>query len=163
MLFYLFVLFVIVPLTELFLLFRLADVVGAVPTLGLVIVTGLLGSTLARSQGLRVFQEVREEMAAGRLPATALVDALMIFVAGALLLTPGILTDIFGFSLLVPWCRVLYRRLVLNWFRRNARIEVFTSEGEPPRESRVVDSYVVDSRLGRESDGPTESPKPRSR
>ena len=84
-------LFVIVPLVELALLLKLGDVVGWEVTLFIVIVTGAVGSWLAKSQGWRAYRRIHEELTAGRLPAEPLMDAVMIFIAGALLLTPGIL------------------------------------------------------------------------
>ena len=146
MLFYLFLLFVVVPLSELFLLFKLAELTSPSMTLGLVIITGAFGSLLAKAQGLRTLHRVREELALGRMPTDSLVDAVMILVAGALLLTPGMLTDLFGFSLLIPICRRFYRRVAKQWFQRNFKIQTFATGPEhQPRASQVIDSYVVDS------------------
>jgi UPF0716 protein FxsA len=146
-LFYLFLLFVVVPLSELFLLFKLAELTSPSMTLGLVIITGALGSLLAKAQGLRTLHRVREELASGRMPTDSLVDAVMILVAGALLLTPGMLTDLFGFSLLIPICRRFYRRAAKNWFQRNFKIQTFATGPDHQRgeTSQVIDSYVVDS------------------
>ena len=102
-------LFILIPLVELALLLKLASVTTPLFTFGLVIVTGVLGASLARQQGATTFLRLQRDLSQGKIPAAALSDALMIFVAGALLLTPGILTDIFGFSLLVPLCRHAYR------------------------------------------------------
>ena len=147
MLFYLFLLFVLVPLTELYLLFKLAEFTSPATTLGLVIVTGAIGSVLARAQGFRTLNRVRGELASGRMPTDSLVDAVMIFVAGALLLTPGMLTDVFGFSLLIPICRRFYRSWAMNWFQRNFKIQTFPGGAgqQPSQPSQVIDSYVVDS------------------
>ena len=107
------VLFIVVPLVELYLLFQLTDWTGSpAATIGLVLFTGVLGAWLAKQQGLSTLRKIQTAMAEGRIPGRELVDGAMILVAGALLLTPGILTDIFGFSLLVPPCRALYRRLL---------------------------------------------------
>ena len=147
MLFKLFVLFVLVPLTELFLLFKLAEFTSPEATLALVILTGLVGSILARSQGFRTYVSIREELAAGRMPTDSVVDAVMIFIAGALLLTPGMLTDLFGFSLLVPICRRFYRAQAKRWFRDNFQVKTFARGPGPTTEgtSKVIDSYVVQS------------------
>jgi UPF0716 protein FxsA len=98
-------LFIAVPLVELGLLLYLADLTDWRLTLGLVIVTGLVGTLLARREGFRTYRVIRQELAAGRLPGESMLDAVLIFFAGALLLTPGILTDAFGFTLLIPWFR----------------------------------------------------------
>ncbi|MBT8395686.1 MAG: FxsA family protein [Gemmatimonadetes bacterium] len=110
----LFLLFVGVPLLELFLLVKLSQYVGFLPTIGLVVLTGAAGAVLARLEGLRTIWKVKSEMARGRLPGSALMDGFAILVGGALLLTPGILTDVVGFSFLLPPTR----RLLLNRIRR---------------------------------------------
>jgi UPF0716 protein FxsA len=104
------VLFVVVPVVELVLLIEIGRQIGTLPTLGLIVVTGALGAYLARRQGLGVLQRVREEMAAGRIPAAPIVDGILILVAGAVLMTPGVLTDAFGFFCLIPPCRELLKR-----------------------------------------------------
>jgi len=105
-------LFVGIPLLELFILLQMGRLVGFLPTIALVIITGLAGAALARVEGLRTIWSVRGELAKGRLPGSALLDGLAILVGGALLLTPGILTDLLGFSfLLPPTRRVLLKRV----------------------------------------------------
>ncbi len=95
----------VVPLVELALLLQVAERVGSLPTVALVVFTGALGAVLARRQGLRAWSEVQRELARGRSPGSALVDGLAILVGAAFLLTPGILTDAVGFGLLVPRAR----------------------------------------------------------
>jgi UPF0716 protein FxsA len=111
-------LFTIVPLVELFLLVKLGTVVGVGPTVALVIFTGVLGAWLARQQGLGVLRRLSEDLAEGRLPAEALIDGLLILIAGAVLLTPGLLTDALGFLLLVPKSRAVVRKAVVARFGR---------------------------------------------
>jgi UPF0716 protein FxsA len=105
-------LFTVVPLVELFLLVKLGTVIGIGPTVLIVICTGVLGAWLARWQGLGVLRRVSEDLAEGRLPADALIDGLLILIAGAVLLTPGLITDALGFLLLVPQGRAVVRRTV---------------------------------------------------
>ena len=95
-------LFVGVPLLELFILVRVGQMVGFWPTMALVVATGMAGAALARMEGLRTLWRLQGELAQGRLPGGALLDGLAILVGGALLLTPGILTDLIGFSFLLP-------------------------------------------------------------
>jgi UPF0716 protein FxsA len=111
-------LFTIVPLVELFLLVKLGTVVGVGPTVALVIFTGILGAWLARQQGLGVLRRLSEDLAKGRLPAEALIDGLLILIAGAVLLTPGLLTDALGFLLLVPQGRAVVRKAAVARFER---------------------------------------------
>ena len=95
-------LFIVVPLVELYLLLRVADSVGVGTTILLVIGTGVLGSILARREGSAAWRGIREALASGRPPMGEIRDGALIVFAAALLLTPGILTDLIGFSLLFP-------------------------------------------------------------
>ncbi|NNM34522.1 MAG: FxsA family protein [Gemmatimonadetes bacterium] len=107
-------LFVVVPILELVLLIQLGGLVGLWPTLALVLLTGVAGATLARAEGLRVLWAFQQEVAEGRLPGQALQDGIAVLIGGAFLLTPGILTDVVGFSLLLPpsrrWIQARFRR-----------------------------------------------------
>ncbi len=112
MFFRLLLILTIVPLTELMLLLRLADAFSWQSTLVLVVLTGVLGAWLARRQGIRTFARIQSELERGTLPADALIDAALILVAGLVLVTPGILTDLFGFALLIPPIRRWLKRRV---------------------------------------------------
>jgi UPF0716 protein FxsA len=112
MLFRLLILFTVVPIVELLLLIKLGEVVGFWPTVALVIGTGALGAFLTRLEGLRVLRQVQTEFAEGRVPTDRLLDGLLILLAGAVLLTPGLLTDALGFFLLIPPGRRLVRRTI---------------------------------------------------
>jgi UPF0716 protein FxsA len=119
--FRLLLLFIALPAAELALLIEIGARVGTAATLGLIVVTGIVGASLARQQGLRVIGTLQQELTEGRLPATSLVDGLMILVASALLVTPGILTDAVGFAFLVPSFRRFARGLLLRRFERAVR------------------------------------------
>ena len=114
----LFLLFVGVPLVELWLLLQVGERVGAMPTIALVIGTGVLGANLARREGMRTIEKINATMAQGQMPHEALLDGLAIFLGGTLLLTPGILTDILGFSLLIPFTRPLLLSGVASWMKK---------------------------------------------
>lgn len=125
-------LFVVVPLVELVLLIQVGRWVGLWPTVALVFLTGVAGAGLARAEGLRTLWSLREDLAAGRLPGRAILDGVAILVGGALLLTPGFLTDVFGFALLVPPTRRLVQRLVrrrIEGMIEEGSVRVFTSSG----------------------------------
>jgi len=113
-------LFTVVPLLELFLLVKLGTVIGIGATVLIVICTGVLGAWLARWQGLGVLRRLSEDVNQGRLPADALIDGLLILIAGAVLLTPGLITDALGFLLLVPQGRAVVRRAVAGRFEKSA-------------------------------------------
>ncbi len=111
-------LFIGLPAVELALLIELGRRVGISATLGLILLTGLLGATLARRQGLRVVTAVQHELAEGRLPASSLLDGLLIVIASALLVTPGVLTDAVGFLCLYPGFRSLVKSHLRSRFER---------------------------------------------
>ena len=120
----LFFLFTLVPLVELYLLVRLGTFIGAVNTIAIVIGTGLAGGLLAKSQGMAVLDRMREELNQGRPPAESLFDGLLIFVAGAMLITPGLLTDAIGLLLLIPLSRQIFK----SWLKR--KIQEKIAQGE---------------------------------
>ena len=118
MLFKLILLLTVVPLGELYLLIKLTQWTNFGVTVLVILGTGILGAVLARMQGLLVIRQMQEKMARGELPADSLLEAVMVLVAAALLLTPGLLTDSLGFFLLVPWCRSLLLRILKRWLRK---------------------------------------------
>lgn len=127
-------LFVVVPLVELALLIQVGQWVGLMPTVLLVLGTGIAGAALARREGLRTLASIQASLAGGQLPGTALMDGAAILFGGALLLTPGILTDLVGFSLLAPPTRRWFARRLRGWFERqlasgNVTWTVGTSRG----------------------------------
>lgn len=99
--FRLILLFTLLPLVELTLLLRIGEWLGVGPTIGLIVITGIAGAWLARREGLRTWAAVRSELAAGRLPGQELLHALLVLVAGVVLVTPGVLTDAAGVLLLI--------------------------------------------------------------
>lgn len=103
-------LFIIVPILEIYVLLSVGNLIGLVPTVLMVLATGVAGAYLARSQGLSLMMKIQQEMAAGRVPAEELIDGAMVLSGGLLLLTPGFCTDLFGFLLLAPFSRVYIKR-----------------------------------------------------
>jgi UPF0716 protein FxsA len=99
---YLLTLFIGLPILELALLIRLHGIAGFLPT---VLLTGIAGAALVRRQGISILFNIQQEMAAGTLPAPQMMDGIMVLLAGALLVTPGLITDLAGFALLVPYVR----------------------------------------------------------
>lgn len=141
MLLRLFLLFTLIPLIELALLVWISEhVMGLPATIGLVIFTGVVGAWLARREGLRCWLEVQRQMAEGQLPAEPLLEGLMILVAGALLITPGVLTDLVGFSLLAPPIRRLVGRSLAARFKAQITVHPMSGFGEgPPEDDDVID------------------------
>lgn len=110
---FLFVFFIIVPLVEMSLLFAVSDQIGGLATLALVVLTAVIGVQILKQQGLATLSRANQRMAAGELPAQEILEGMMLAGAGALLLTPGFITDTFGFCLLAgPIRRALARKLI---------------------------------------------------
>jgi len=148
-------LFLIVPIAELYLLIEIGRRIGTFSTLALIFFTALLGSALARRQGLGVVRRIQAEMAEGRLPASSMVDGVLILLAGAVLITPGVLTDVAGFVILIPATRALikaylWKRIERAVQRGSARVHVDFGEpgqasgygqdrGETPIRGEIID------------------------
>ena len=114
MLLKLFLAFTIIPFLEIYLLIEIGSYIGAFNTLLIVVLTGFLGALLARYQGLKTMLKVRESLAHGEMPAEHLLDALLILLAGIVLLTPGFLTDLAGLIILIPTTRFHFKK----WLRK---------------------------------------------
>lgn len=137
------VLFVAVPVLELALLAWIGRHVGVLPTVGLIFATGLLGASLARWQGLRTWRRFQAAVNAGRMPHRELVEGLLILIAGAVLLTPGLLTDLAGFALLVPPARGVIAAALSRRLGRNLRV-VTPARGRRTGGGGTADDDVVD-------------------
>lgn len=127
-------LFITIPIVELALLVWLGSMMGFWPTMGLIVLTGIAGAALARAAGLKVIADIRSEIAAGRMPVNHMLDGLLVLVGGVVLLTPGILSDLFGLALLLPATRSVVRRFVQRKFQKLVdarRIEIVGLGGRP--------------------------------
>ena len=149
-------LFTLVPLAELYLLLQIAARTSLTFTFVLVLVTGIVGAMLARRQGLGWRQRLQAELQSGQVPTTPLLDGLMIFVAGALLITPGVLTDVVGFSFLVPPIRARLRERIKASLMRGFESGSFDRQADADGQETlpqdvIIDSYVI------ERDSETES------
>ncbi len=149
--------FIVVPVVELILLIEIGQRVGTLPTIGLIMGTGIVGASLARQQGLSTLARLRRDLDEGRLPAEAIVDGVLILVAAAVLITPGVLTDLFGFFCLVPACRRLLMRNLKRRFERAVRegtVNVTAaSAGARDRAPRSPMKNVTPPRSGSQSTG----------
>jgi UPF0716 protein FxsA len=122
--FRLFLLFTLVPAIELYLIIRVGSVIGALNTILIIIFTGILGAYYAREQGFKVISNIQAKMQMGTLPGDDLVNGAMLLVGGALLVTPGFITDFFGFSLIFPPTREAMKVALKKWIERK------TAEGQ---------------------------------
>jgi len=127
-------LFIALPIAELYVIIELGGAIGVLPTLALLVADSILGAVLLRWQGLAAWGRFNGALAEGRIPGREVFDGAMIIFGGALLLTPGFITDAFGLILLVPPTRALMRRLVGGMARRRMRVGVRYAGGwRPPR------------------------------
>ncbi|MCD0460411.1 FxsA family protein [Roseiconus lacunae] len=150
MLFRLLLLFIFVPLVELYLLLQLADATSAGATFLIVIATGVLGSYLAKREGLMAWQKFHAALGEGRVPSREIQDGLMIVFAAALLLTPGLITDAVGFLLLVPVGRDLLRKTVLaRYFSGFKNVQIRGSFFEGQSRQTFDDSNTIDGKVTR--------------
>jgi len=115
------IIFICVPILELYTLLEVGQLVGVPVTLGLILLTGISGAYLARIQGTALLTQIQSEMAAGRVPADPLINGLMVFAGGVLLLTPGFWTDLVGFCMLVPGTRNLIKKFIVHWLQEKIR------------------------------------------
>ena len=113
-------LFLVVPLAELYLIWKVGDAIGLGWTLLLLVADSVLGSLLLRSQGRTVWRRFNEILAQGRIPHREVVDGVLVIFGGALLLTPGFLTDVVGLALLLPPTRAMVRRVLVRRMGRGA-------------------------------------------
>ena len=145
----------IVPIAELFVILKVHGAIAdrfdgptaLLVTFGTILGTGMLGAFLARTQGLGVLRGLQGSMSRGEFPRDSLIDGALVLLGGALLLTPGFLTDLTGLSLLIPGTRAIWRRGLSAWFRREIgrgalrvdRFETGRTRPSDPREARVID------------------------
>jgi UPF0716 protein FxsA len=108
------VIFIVVPLAELYVILKVADAIGAPLTILILAVDSIVGSLLLKSQGRVVWRRFNETMAAGRMPHREVIDGVMVIFGGAFLITPGFITDVFGLLLLLPPTRHVIRRLLVR-------------------------------------------------
>jgi UPF0716 protein FxsA len=130
--FFLIALFIFVPIAELYVIFKIGDSIGWLPTLALLVIDSIAGWWLLKSQGRTVWQRFQATMEAGRVPHREVMDGVLVIFGGAFLLTPGFITDIFGFLLLLPPSRAVFRRFLIRRGGRMFGISVATGRRSTP-------------------------------
>lgn len=111
-------LFTMVPLAELYLLIKVGKFVGTMNVIALVILTGIVGAYFARQQGAGILSSIRISINQGKIPGNEMLQGIMVLIGGILLITPGFITDLIGFSFLIPLSRRFYTKLAINHFKR---------------------------------------------
>jgi len=163
-------LFIGLPIAEIAVLIKVADVIELGPTIGLIILTAILGVTLLRSQGLNAMTQAQSSLNEGRLPVDSLTDAVGLLLAGAFLLTPGLITDSLGFALLIPAVRHgiashLFKKAARS---RNIHVDMFgvgSNEGpqrnpfdgfphkqNPSRSGPVIEGEIIEPKASSKTD-----------
>jgi UPF0716 protein FxsA len=127
------VLFIVVPLAELYVILQVGEAIGALWTILLLAADSLLGSLLLRSQGRTVWGRFNATLAEGRMPHREVIDGVLVVFGGAFLITPGFLTDIVGLLLLIPPTRALIRRLVVRRLGKRVTVSVMGPDGRRQR------------------------------
>ncbi len=135
-------LFLVVPLVELYVIIQVAQSIGGLETVGLLIVDSLVGAWLVRREGMSVLRKVQEQLGQGNMPTKQLVDGALILFAGALMLTPGFVTDGLGVLLLIPPTRVIVRNTLMKRFKSRVQVVSPFSAG---RFGRSASAFDVDS------------------
>ncbi|MEE4299679.1 MAG: FxsA family protein, partial [Pseudomonadales bacterium] len=118
---FLFLAFLLTPIVEMYLLIKVGGWIGALPTIGLVALTAMIGVALLRQQGFATLLRGQQRLAAGELPAQEMMEGFALAVGGALLLTPGFVTDGFGFALLLPFTR----RALVHWLMKRGSWQAY--------------------------------------
>ena len=136
-------LFVLVPLVDLAILLWLSTYMGWQLSIALVIVSGIVGAVFAKMSYRSVWRRAQTDSLQQQNPTQLLADGAMIFFAAGLLLTPGLVTDAVGFSLLIPRCRRWYQKHVMQWIKQHFSVQVFTNGRREPGNDQVVDGEVV--------------------
>lgn len=126
MLIRLFILFAVIPVVEIYLLIKVGSLIGALPTVALLLSISMAGAWLVRHQGFEIMRRIQSELAQGRLPAAELLDGAMVLVGGVLLLTPGFFTDLLGLFFLVPFTRAVIKQFARIWLQRRLSRGVIT-------------------------------------
>jgi UPF0716 protein FxsA len=151
---YLLLLMLLLPVVEIYILVAIGHATSFWVPFAIVIGSIIAGTTVARHEGLRVLERIREDMQARRMPADSIVDAFLILIAGLLLIFPGVLTDIVGIALLIRPLRSLMKRGAKAWMRRHVEIRVAsfgapfgTSAANSTAQDQIIDARVVNTRV----------------
>ncbi len=151
-------LFVIVPIAELYVIIQVGEQIGALATIAILVADSVLGSLLLRSQGRAAWRRFQASLAAGRPPAREVLDGGLIMFGGALLLTPGFLTDVLGLVLLLPPTRALVRTALVRRVGSRLLRGVAGRPGRRPRRDDV-DGTATDSTTGSAGGARPEPPR----
>ncbi|GAB6098362.1 hypothetical protein JCM16358_02410 [Halanaerocella petrolearia] len=135
-------LFTIIPLLELFCLIKISQYLGSLVAVGLVAITGIIGATLAKKQGAVVIKKINYSLAQGRMPADSVIDGLLILIGGVMLITPGLLTDLAGFTCILPFTRPYVKKLTKGRLKKlitTGKVQFFANDEQESKTINIVD------------------------
>ncbi len=141
--------FIVIPLAEIYVFIQVGSAIGTWYTIGLVIITAIIGTSLLRLQGYGVLSRAQTTLNKGDLPVDSVIDGVFLLIAGALLLTPGLITDIFGFLLFIPFLRRIIAKAMFKRFvmMGKGNMKVYTQEdfygsnsAEKPKNDNIIDA-----------------------
>jgi len=163
----LFVLFLVVPILELYVIIQVGQEIGALPTIVILLVESIVGAAVVRREGARVWAALNDSLAAGRLPTREVTDGFLVMLGGALLLAPGFITDVVGLFLVLPVTRPIARRMVASLFGRRIRVVRMGGQAargwqrrrRPPLRDYDIEGEVVDEGPGRQGPGAGKPPE----
>src|SRR3954466_4735461 len=156
MFFYLFLLFIVLPIVEILILVKIGMLTNILVPIAIVVVTGVVGTALARREGWKVLERIREDVRTGQMPADSLIDGFLVLLAGILFFLPGVLTDVIGIVLLFPPTRTLVKRGAAAWFKRNVDVHIGRIRGShwandcspiAPEHDKIIDARVIGTRV----------------
>jgi UPF0716 protein FxsA len=140
----------VVPIVEIYVIIQVGHAIGGWPTVGLLILESALGAWLVKREGRRAWKALQSALETGKLPGRELTDGGLVLIGGTLLLTPGFVTDIFGFFFILPFTRPLARRVVTRFINRRAKtltppgFTSFMPGATQPRSGNVIQGEVID-------------------
>ena len=141
----LFLLFIVAPIAELYTIIQMSGAIGFFNTLGLMIAVGFIGSWLVKREGLRVWRRFNEAVAQGKVPTKEMIDGVLILGAGALLLTPGFLSDVFGILMLFPATRAFFRSYLMRRAKKGTAFFTSGFGGRSSTQTRPGDFIDTDA------------------
>ncbi len=140
----LFLLFTIIPIAELYLLVFVGEQIGTLNTIVIVVLTGMIGASFAKAQGGMVLGKIKSDLAQGVMPGKELVQGGLILAGGIMLITPGIMTDILGFSLIFPLTRIFYSKILFRYFKGKFTMQNYSNYNQEEPYNKSDDDNIID-------------------
>jgi UPF0716 protein FxsA len=151
-------LLLLLPIAELIVIIKIGSTIGALETIALLILVSLVGAWLVKREGLSLLARMQRDLNAGRVPTDGLIDGVLLLAAGALLLAPGFITDVFGILLLVPPVRFVLRRFLLSRYRTRAELYGDGTRVRSGRFGRIITVVDIEGEPKNEPTRPGEDP-----